>query len=216
MSQPPEGSPPEPETPLPTTSPPTILLVLAYFLSVLMLCTSCFCVSAGSWARIESEGELRVMHIHDLILAVFLYLTWRVLSFAFDLKRTWFVRVWFPLTLISIVVGSLMLLHEVQWRVRTNSARHAITRGILFKVKEALERHATDTGAFPEPEGGLDALVNPTDNPGWKGPYLEESHLRDLWGNPIRFRVLQGQVTVLSNGPDGQPDTADDVRFPRP
>lgn len=37
---------------------------------------------------------------------------------------------------------------------------------------------------------------------------------KDAWQQPWRLKCEDGDVTVLSNGPDKQPDTDDDIRVP--
>ncbi len=45
----------------------------------------------------------------------------------------------------------------------------------------------------------------------------DPSSFKDTWGNPFRFTAnpaapgRPAALTVISNGPDGQPDTADDI-----
>jgi hypothetical protein len=46
---------------------------------------------------------------------------------------------------------------------------------------------------------------------GWRGPYLEtpprgDNILRDGWGNPFVFSVVDGNMTITSHGADGRPD----------
>jgi general secretion pathway protein G len=71
-----------------------------------------------------------------------------------------------------------------------------------------MERYATT-------EEGLNALVTNTGNsPDWHGPYLRRLPL-DPWGNPYIY-VSPGKhnaagVDISSAGPDGKPDTDDDI-----
>jgi hypothetical protein len=37
---------------------------------------------------------------------------------------------------------------------------------------------------------------------------------RDAWQQPWRLKCDENDITVLSNGPDKQPDTEDDIRVP--
>ncbi len=48
---------------------------------------------------------------------------------------------------------------------------------------------------------------------------LSESSYRDPWGNTMRFEIIDGpprQIALISNGPDGQPDTGDEQRGTAP
>jgi hypothetical protein len=58
----------------------------------------------------------------------------------------------------------------------------------------------------------------------WNGPYLKPgTKLEDSWGNPIRYELADAtddtttsssgvRYKLYSVGPDGQPDTADDIK----
>lgn len=78
----------------------------------------------------------------------------------------------------------------------------------------ALDNYEIDNGAYPK-SGDLDALVNaPTNSPGWKGPYIDKIPL-DPWNNPYTYlypgRHNPNGYDLWSNGPDGRPDTDDDI-----
>ena len=45
----------------------------------------------------------------------------------------------------------------------------------------------------------------------WLCQMIGTRELRDAWGGPIVLRIKHGQLEATSPGPDGQPDTADDV-----
>ena len=71
-------------------------------------------------------------------------------------------------------------------------------------------------GRYPTTEEGLNALVNAPESleSRWKGPYVRNIPL-DPWGNPYQYRSpavkSKDGYDVWSNGPDGQPDTDDDI-----
>ena len=71
-------------------------------------------------------------------------------------------------------------------------------------------------GRYPTTEEGLNALVNAPDalSERWKGPYARSLPL-DPWGNAYQYRCPSTKskvgYDVWSNGPDGQPDTEDDI-----
>jgi general secretion pathway protein G len=78
---------------------------------------------------------------------------------------------------------------------------------------EAVRSHQVATGRLPE---SLQALLQAT-NPESGQPYLERVGL-DPWGNAYQYRVLdagKGEFEVRSFGPDGVPQTPDDVVLPR-
>lgn len=71
-------------------------------------------------------------------------------------------------------------------------------------------------GRYPTTEEGLNALVTAPDSveSRWKGPYARNIPL-DPWGNPYQYRCpavkSKEGYDIWSNGPDGQPDTEDDI-----
>ena len=83
-----------------------------------------------------------------------------------------------------------------------------------------------------EQDGGLNALVtkptyeNQRLGEKWQGPYLKPgTRLEDPWGHPIKYEVVDKATAaddktksgpaykLYSVGPDGQPDTEDDVKL---
>jgi general secretion pathway protein G len=83
-------------------------------------------------------------------------------------------------------------------------------------LSAALDAFEIDNGRYPSTEEGLDALTTkPAANlTAWRGPYLKRLP-KDPWGNPYVYRYPgehnKNGVDLSSNGPDGRPDTADDV-----
>lgn len=73
-----------------------------------------------------------------------------------------------------------------------------------------------DVGRYPTTEEGLNALMVSPDaiSNRWKGPYVRSISL-DPWGNAYQYRfpALKSKdgYDIWSNGPDGQPDTEDDI-----
>jgi general secretion pathway protein G len=104
-----------------------------------------------------------------------------------------------------------------------------LTRVLVAKVSDALERYKLSIGHYPkEDEGGLDALRKKPDFGGdekmaekWEGPYLP-SEPTDPWGSKISYTVTdptspEAQTLpfkVWSFGPNKQDDNGadDDIR----
>ncbi len=61
------------------------------------------------------------------------------------------------------------------------------------------------------PPNDLKVLI---DGSASKGPYIEggEKALIDPWNNEYRIEVQGKRFAIISNGPDGQPGTSDDIR----
>jgi general secretion pathway protein G len=93
-----------------------------------------------------------------------------------------------------------------------------------------LDTYRLNVGRYPsEDEGGLGALLvrpqyeNERLTEKWQGPYLKRgAKLEDPWGNPLHYEVVDRSLAedpgapayrLYSVGPDGQPDTEDDIRL---
>lgn len=108
------------------------------------------------------------------------------------------------------------------------------TKLMLQQVANALDTYRLNLGHYPsEQEGGLDALLKkPTfesESMGekWQGPYLKPgTTLEDPWGHKIHYELNDSTTAstdtektgglpykLYSMGPDGLPDTDDDVRL---
>ncbi|HTI70219.1 MAG TPA: type II secretion system major pseudopilin GspG [Candidatus Limnocylindria bacterium] len=109
------------------------------------------------------------------------------------------------------------------------------TRLMLQQVANALDTYRLNLGHYPsETEGGLDALLkkpsfeNERMGEKWQGPYLKPgTQLDDPWGHKVRYELADragggandGEKTgalpykLFSVGPDGQPDTDDDIKL---
>ena len=87
----------------------------------------------------------------------------------------------------------------------------------LLTFKELLSAYQLETGSLPTTEQGLKALwEKPTAEPvpqRWK-PLLEEE-VKDPWGHSYQYRNPgkhnPDRYDVSTLGPDGQPDTDDDI-----
>jgi general secretion pathway protein G len=100
-------------------------------------------------------------------------------------------------------------------------------------VGTALDTYRLNVGHYPnETEGGLDALLkkpqfeNEKLGEKWNGPYLKPgTTLDDPWGNKLRYELADASnaseneqkgglpYKLYSVGPDGQPDTDDDIKL---
>lgn len=82
----------------------------------------------------------------------------------------------------------------------------------LASVAEAIERYRLENKRLPVT---LAALTTPAPGPNAQ-PYLASPPV-DPWGNELEFRLTSDSAYSLrSLGPDGRPDTADDLTLPPP
>jgi len=100
---------------------------------------------------------------------------------------------------------------------RTEQARITAARTQLAAFATALDAFEVDNGYYPKGSDGLkDLIIQPRDAPNWKGPYLRQSEIPlDPWGNPYIYecpgRHNPSGYDLMSMGPDGQPNTDDDI-----
>jgi general secretion pathway protein G len=100
----------------------------------------------------------------------------------------------FTLIELLIVLGILALLAALtapQVMRYLGKARTETAKVQINAIASALELYALDNGAYPPPQVGLAALMQP---PGgatrWNGPYLKKAQgLIDPWGRPYQYRV---------------------------
>lgn len=89
-------------------------------------------------------------------------------------------------------------------------------------ISRALDQFYLNMKRYPSTDEGLAALTtksaleNEDDAVNWRGPYLKERVSKDRWNRDIIYR-FPGEVRgeefydLVSLGPDGQENTADDI-----
>jgi general secretion pathway protein G len=109
-------------------------------------------------------------------------------------------------------------------------AERNTTRLLLTQVQTSLDTYRMNVGHYPsEEEGGLGALLvkpqfeNEQLGERWQGPYLKAgTKLLDAWGRQVVYELQDLTSTgdtnglpyrLFSVGPDGQPDTDDDLKL---
>jgi general secretion pathway protein G len=141
----------------------------------------------------------------------------------------------FTLIEILLVIVILLLLASalvVFLLPQQEGAEKNTTKLLLNQVATALDTYRLNLGQYPsEQDGGLNALVtkpnydNARLTEKWQGPYLKPgTKLEDPWGHAIRYEVVDKSTATDENksgppyklyslGPDGQPDTDDDIKL---
>lgn len=154
-----------------------------------------------------------------------------------SLKRTLSSqRSGFTLIEVLLVIVIIMMLAAalvVFVLPQQQGAEKNTTKLLLQQVENCLNTYRLNIGHYPtENEGGLGALlVKPTyenERLGekWQGPYLKPgTKLEDAWGHPLIYQLSDttattgkeassaSPYTLSSSGPDGQPDTDDDIKL---
>ncbi|MCE9613432.1 MAG: type II secretion system protein GspG [Lentisphaerae bacterium] len=116
------------------------------------------------------------------------------------------------LLLVMTFLGALLITRARQ----TPAPAPAITlpqraQAELNVLRAALEQFQQQCGRYPTEREGLTALISNPDLAGWRGPYVSLVRA-DPWRSPYRYATASNGASLVSNGPDGQPDTADDLR----
>ena len=120
--------------------------------------------------------------------------------------------------LVVIIIGILAAVVIPSLAGRSEEARIvAAKQEIIGALGLALDIYEQDTGSYPTTKQGLEALVSaPGGVQNWRGVYLKAGSVpKDPWGNPYEYIFpstrFPGLYELSSNGPDGAPDTDDDI-----
>ena len=137
------------------------------------------------------------------------------------------IEILLVIVIILLLAGALVVFVLPQQK----GAEKNTTRLMLQQVGSALDTYRLNLGHYPnEQEGGIEALLkkpsfeNERLGEKWQGPYLKPgTTLDDPWNNKIRYelndRATDGEKAgalpykLFSVGPDGQPDTDDDIKL---
>lgn len=141
------------------------------------------------------------------------------------------IEILLVIVIILLLAGALVVFVLPQQK----GAEKNTTRLMLQQVANALDTYRLNLGHYPnEQEGGLDALLkkpsfeNERLGEKWQGPYLKPgTTLDDPWNNKIRYELNDATTgggaggetagalpyKLFSVGPDGQPDTDDDIKL---
>lgn len=137
------------------------------------------------------------------------------------------IEILLVIVIILLLAGALVVFVLPQQK----GAEKNTTRLFLSQVANAIDTYRLNMGHYPtEQEGGLDALLkkpsfeNERMGEKWLGPYVKPgTKLEDAWGHRIHYELSEKGVDdektsalpykLSSLGPDGQPDTDDDIKL---
>lgn len=139
------------------------------------------------------------------------------------------IEILLVIVIILLLAGALVVFVLPQQK----GAEKNTARLLLNQVGSALDTYRLNLGHYPtEQEGGLEALMkkptfeNERMGERWQGPYLKPgTQLEDPWGFKLRYELADKAAVadadkgtalpykLSSVGPDGQPDTDDDVKM---
>jgi general secretion pathway protein G len=139
------------------------------------------------------------------------------------------IEILLVIVIILLLAGALVVFVLPQQK----GAEKNTTKLLLANIGTALDTYRLNIGHYPsEQEGGLEALLkkptfeNEKLGEKWSGPYLKPgTQLDDPWGNKLKYELVdlaastEGEqkgalpYKLYSVGPDGQPETEDDIKY---
>lgn len=128
----------------------------------------------------------------------------------------------FTLVEVMIVLALVVMLGSyagVKLVAMFNKGKTDIARAQIAGFGQALQAYYISIGKYPHTSQGLQALIskpstgNVPDNYPDGGFFGKKEIPKDPWGNQYRYECDDYQnFTITSDGPDGQPGTADDIK----
>ena len=91
---------------------------------------------------------------------------------------------------------------------RTRPAVDATAWYQVTRLRDALESFRGFVGRYPTTDEGLAILVDGGDH---IPPFVDAAMVEDPWGRPFRYEATVEGYRLASDGPDGRPDTDDDL-----
>lgn len=136
------------------------------------------------------------------------------------------IEILLVIVIILLLAGALVVFVLPQQK----GAEKNTTKLLLSQIANSLDMYRLNIGHYPkEDEGGLEALLkkptfeNERLGEKWQGPYLKPgTKLEDPWANKIVYEPTTEATDekkdalpykLYSIGPDGQPDTEDDIKY---
>ncbi|MCA9214411.1 MAG: type II secretion system major pseudopilin GspG [Planctomycetales bacterium] len=121
-------------------------------------------------------------------------------------RRTGFTLLEVLLVLVILVILGSMA--TVFIRGAGQRARRRAAEAQISAFDNALKMYEIDFQRYPDSSEGLNALRFP---PQGGAPYLDKDPPLDPWGSPYQYTSDGDSFRIWSLGPDGNPDTGDDV-----
>jgi general secretion pathway protein G len=110
--------------------------------------------------------------------------------------------------LVMLLIGGLTaIVVAINFIGQANQARIDLTIVKMRTINQQLQTYSFRHGAFPTTDQGLTELVT--------GGHVEQAMLVDEWGRPFAYYAPTTDPAhpfdLISDGPDGIPDTDDDI-----
>lgn len=118
---------------------------------------------------------------------------------------------------VIVILGVLASLVVPNLMGNKEKADHQKVVSDIIALESALDMYKLDNGRYPTTEQGLQALVSKPSAQPEPRSYPQDGYIRrlpqDPWGSDYQLLSpgQHGQVDIFSYGPDGMPDTEDDI-----
>jgi general secretion pathway protein G len=94
------------------------------------------------------------------------------------------------LLVVILIIGLLVGIVGPRLLGQVSKSEITAARAQLDALDKALQAYRLDTGRFPATAQGLKALLTaPSDEPRWRGPYMQGEAPPDPWGSPYQYRL---------------------------
>jgi len=118
--------------------------------------------------------------------------------------------------LVVVIIGIMLTLVAPRITGRTKQAKITQANHQIEAFRTALQQYEIDIGGFPKNLQGLVEKPSDVDENEWRdGGYLGSNKIpKDPWGREYHYRSPgehYKDYDIWSDGPDGQPDTEDDI-----
>ncbi len=121
------------------------------------------------------------------------------------------------LLLVLVILGTLAAIVVPKFTGRTEQARIVAAKTQISNFGVALDAFEIDCGYYPKGKDDLDELVvQPRDEPNWRGPYIKGEVPVDPWGNEYIYECpgrhnSDKSYDLMSMGPDARAGSEDDI-----
>lgn len=106
------------------------------------------------------------------------------------------------LMILSVIVAILITMFSQNVLGINDESKLTTANQNLRSIEGALSIYRDDHARYPNNEEGLSALVEPSDNPRWQGPYIQKEMLIDPWGIPYYYELTDTQYLLITLGQD--------------
>ena len=106
--------------------------------------------------------------------------------------------------IVIVLIGAVLTFVGSRVLGGADRAKANLAKSQVTTMAQKVEAFQMDTGRLPT---ALDELVTePSDAPGWLGPYAKAAELNDPWGHPIEYRTPgeAGAFDLVILGKDGK------------